>query len=76
MDLEVDKAVQILGGQRAAAEKLGVTDSAISRWVKSGCIPPSRVWEVYLAVGDQKASSAFFSIENALRQAYEKCKKT
>jgi DNA-binding transcriptional regulator YdaS (Cro superfamily) len=37
------RAVDKLGGQTAAARKLGVTQQAVQYWIKTGRVPPLRV---------------------------------
>lgn len=44
-------AVDVLGGQTAAAKKLGVTQQAVQYWIKQGRVPPLRVLALEEASG-------------------------
>lgn len=44
-------AVDVLGGQTAAAKKLGVTQQAVQYWIKQGRVPPLRVLALESASG-------------------------
>jgi DNA-binding transcriptional regulator YdaS (Cro superfamily) len=44
-------AVDKLGGQTAAARKLGVTQQAVQYWIKTGRVPPLRVLALEAASG-------------------------
>lgn len=44
-------AVDILGGQTATAEVLGVTQQAVQYWIKQGRVPPLRVLALETASG-------------------------
>lgn len=44
-------AIDILGGQTAAAHKLSVTQQAVQYWLKRGQIPPLRVLALEAASG-------------------------
>jgi DNA-binding transcriptional regulator YdaS (Cro superfamily) len=45
------RAVDKLGGQTAAARKLGVTQQAVQYWIKTGRVPPLRVLALEAASG-------------------------
>lgn len=42
----VRAAIKSAGGQAAVAKELGIWQTAVSRWCKSGRIPPRRVLDV------------------------------
>jgi DNA-binding transcriptional regulator YdaS (Cro superfamily) len=44
-------AIDKLGGQTAAAQRLSVTQQAVQYWIKSGRLPPLRVLAVEAATG-------------------------
>lgn len=39
----VERAIRSVGTQKAVAEALGVQQATVSRWKKSGRVPPERV---------------------------------
>ena len=46
----VREVVNLLGGTRATADRLGVSAPAVSIWLAKGCIPPGRYLNVSGAV--------------------------
>lgn len=44
-------AVDRLGGQTAAAKKLGISQQAVQFWIKQGKVPPLRVLALEAASG-------------------------
>lgn len=46
----IEKAVEMAGNQVALAVKLGVTQQAISEWVRFGFVPDGRIDDVLNAV--------------------------
>lgn len=42
----IDKVVELAGSQRKLADVLGVTQQAISEWVRQGYVPIGRVVEI------------------------------
>ncbi len=47
----VDKVVELAGSQRKLADVLGVTQQAISEWVRQGYVPSGRVVEIEALFG-------------------------
>ncbi len=50
MDL-IRQACRDAGGQRQAAELIGVTVQAVSQWISTGRVPPERVLALEAACG-------------------------
>ncbi len=46
----IEKAVEIAGNQVVLATKLGVTQQAVSEWVRFGFVPDGRIDDVLNAV--------------------------
>ena len=46
----IEKAVEIAGGQVPLATRIGVTQQAISEWVRFGFVPDRRIDDVLNAV--------------------------
>ncbi len=42
----MDALLKAFGSQKAIADTLGVTESAVSQWFKAGKIPPARALEI------------------------------
>ena len=38
----IARACAVIGSQRALAQELGITEMAVSHWVKAGFVPPDR----------------------------------
>lgn len=47
----IARAVKLAGGQVALARELGVTQQAISNWLKNGYVPIRRVSEIEATFG-------------------------
>lgn len=47
----IEKAIAQAGGQTALARRLGITQAAVSRWVKRGYVPMRRVEAVSRLTG-------------------------
>lgn len=45
------RAIEAAGTQRNLAQTLGITDQAVSQWVKDGCVPLNRIKEVSRVTG-------------------------
>jgi DNA-binding transcriptional regulator YdaS (Cro superfamily) len=43
--MDIHKLIKRYGSQQALARAFGVTDGAVSQWVKAGAIPAARVWQ-------------------------------
>jgi predicted transcriptional regulator len=44
--MNIKSLVKQYGSQQAVARAFGVTEAAVSQWVKAGAMPKSRVWQV------------------------------
>ncbi len=42
----MDALLKAFGSQKAIADTLGVTESAVSQWFKAGKVPPARALEI------------------------------
>lgn len=47
----IAEAVVLAGGQGRLADQLGVTQQAVSKWVKRGFVPAHRVLEIEVQYG-------------------------
>lgn len=47
----IDKVVALAGSQDLLASRLGVSQAAISKWVRKGCVPPGRCVEIEAQYG-------------------------
>lgn len=47
----LDKVLALAGSQRALARQLGVSQAAICKWVRRGCVPPGRCVEIEAQYG-------------------------
>lgn len=42
----MDALLKAFGSQKAIADSLGITESAVSQWFKAGKVPPARALEI------------------------------
>lgn len=42
----MDALLKAFGSQKAIADTLGITESAVSQWFKAGRVPPARALEI------------------------------
>lgn len=42
----MDALLKAFGSQKAIADTLGITESAVSQWFKAGKVPPARALEI------------------------------
>lgn len=73
MHSEITKVIHFFGDQKSLAKALGLSEYAVSRWVKQVYIPSARIWEVKQIIGEK--TTVFgerITIEGLLREAYEK----
>jgi DNA-binding transcriptional regulator YdaS (Cro superfamily) len=47
----IHKVVALAGSQHALARQLGVSQMAVFKWVKHGCVPPGRCVEIEAQYG-------------------------
>ena len=47
----IHKVVALAGSERALAVQLGVSQPAVNKWVKRGCVPPGRCVEIEAQYG-------------------------
>lgn len=64
MNLELNKALQIIGGQRALARILGIRQQSVAKWKKRGKVPPLRAKAVV------KAAKGKISLEKLCPDIY------
>lgn len=48
-------AILAAGGQGALARKLGISQQAVSRWVKCGCVPIAHIVQIEAMFGVPRA---------------------
>lgn len=65
----LERAVQICGGQKALADKIGVSQQAVCKWVTAGEVPLKRVIAIEVATDGQVSRAdlcpAFFDSQVA-----------
>jgi len=44
--MDIHKLIKQYGSQQALAQAFGVTNGAVSQWVKAGKLPQQRLWQV------------------------------
>lgn len=44
--MNIQKLIKQYGSQQAMAKAFGVTEGAVSHWVKAGKLPQQRLWQV------------------------------
>lgn len=51
MNLVIQKALNIVGGQKKLADECGVTQPAVHKWLKGGRVSPEKVSSIVNATG-------------------------
>lgn len=54
-----DQVIEYYGTQRKAAEALGVTQPAISTWLRKGRVPETRQYQIEVRTGGQLKAEPF-----------------
>lgn len=53
MNLVIKRALKIVGSQKCLADKCGVTQPAVHKWLKGGLVSPEKVTAIVNATGGQ-----------------------